>query len=162
MPYELNDKDHSSALCDIGPGIHFYQEFNQVTVKCNYYLTKFNEDIYEPKQSTDVLSLCHVNIRSARKNIGAFENYLNILKHEFTVIGLTETWLNDYDFDLYGLSGYKVIAPIELFELVVVWQFVYRTKCLLDRDQTFPVSLKILKQSTLKLEREIRWMLKML
>ena len=43
------------------------------------------------------------------KNLGAFENYLNILKHEFTVIGLTETWLNDNDFDLYGLSDYKVI-----------------------------------------------------
>ena len=111
MPFELNDKDHSSALCDIDPDIHFYQEFNQVTVKCNYYLeTKFNEEISEPKQSTDVLSLCHVNIRSARKNLGAFENYLNILKHEFTVIGLTETWLNDNDFDLYGLSGYKVIG----------------------------------------------------
>ena len=106
MPFELYDKDHSSALCDIDPDIHFYQEFNQVTVKCNYYLeTKFNEEISEPKQSTDVLSLCHVNIKSARKNLGAFENYLNILKHEFTVIGLTETWLNDNDFDLYGLSG---------------------------------------------------------
>ena len=35
---------------------------------------------------------------------------MNILKHEFTVICLTETWLNDNDLDLYGLSGYKVIA----------------------------------------------------
>ena len=57
MPFELNDKDHSSALCEIDPDIHFYQEFNQVTVKCNYYLeTKFNEEISEPKRSTDVLS----------------------------------------------------------------------------------------------------------
>ena len=32
--------------------------------------------------------------------------HLKILKHEFTVIGLTETWLNGNDFDLYGLSGY--------------------------------------------------------
>ena len=35
---------------------------------------------------------------------------MNILKHEFTVIGLTETWLNYDDFYLYGLSGYKVIG----------------------------------------------------
>ena len=80
MPFELNDKDHSSALCDIDPDLHFYQEFNQATVKCNYYLdTKFNEEITEPTGSTNFLSLCHVNIRSARKNLGAFENYLNIL-----------------------------------------------------------------------------------
>ena len=111
MPFEWNDKDHSSALCDTDPDLHFYQEFSQVTVKCNYYLdTKFNEEISEPKQSTDALSLCHVNIRSAIKNIGAFEIYLNILKHEFTVICLTETVVKDNDFDLYGLSGYKVIG----------------------------------------------------
>ena len=36
MPFELNDKDHSSALCGIDPELHFYQEFNQATVKCNY------------------------------------------------------------------------------------------------------------------------------
>ena len=80
MPFELNAKDHSSALCVIDPDTHFYQEFNQVAVKYNYYLeTKFIEEISEPKQSTDVLSLCHVYIRSARKNLGAFENYLIIL-----------------------------------------------------------------------------------
>ena len=68
MPFELNDKDHSSALCDIDPDLHCYQEFNQATEKCNYYLdTKFNEEITEPKGSTNFLSLCHVNIWSARK-----------------------------------------------------------------------------------------------
>ena len=54
------------------------------------------------------MSLCHVNIRSARKNLGNFENYLNMLNHDFIVIGLSETWLNDNDNDLYGWCGYKV------------------------------------------------------
>ena len=111
MPFELNDKDHRSALCDINPDLHFYQEFNQATVKCNYYLeTKFNDEISKPNGTKDVLSLCHVNIRSARKNLGDFENYLNMLNHDFTIIGLSETWLNDNDSDLYGLCGYKVIG----------------------------------------------------
>ena len=69
MSFELNDKDHSSALCDIDPDLHFYQDFNQATVKCNYYLeTKFNDEISEPNETKDVLSLCHVNIRSAKKS----------------------------------------------------------------------------------------------
>ena len=51
----------------------------------------------------------YANISSARQNLTAFKNYLGILKHEFTVIGLT-TWLNDNDFDLYGLTAYKVIG----------------------------------------------------
>ena len=47
---------------------YHYQEFNKVAVKCNYYPdTKLNEEISEPIQSTDVLSLCHGDIRSARK-----------------------------------------------------------------------------------------------
>ena len=111
MPFELNDKDHRSALCDIDPDSNFYQEFNQATVKCNYNLeTKFNDEMSEPNGTKDVLSLCHVNIRSARKNLGNFENYLNMLNHDFTVIGLSETWLNDDDINLYGLCGYKVIG----------------------------------------------------
>ena len=70
MPVELNDKDHSSALCDIDPDLHFYLEFNQATVKCNHYPdTKFNEEVTEPKGSTNFLSSCHVDIRSARKNL---------------------------------------------------------------------------------------------
>ena len=148
MPFELNDKDHRSALCDIDPDLHFYQEFNQATVKCNYYLeTKFNDEISKPNGTKDVLSLCHVNIRSARKNHGDFENYLNMLNHDFTVIGLSETWLNDNDSDLYGLCGYKVI---ELIELVEGWQFVFKIMFVLQRDQTCPILVKIVNQSSLK------------
>ena len=33
-----------------------------------------------------------------------------MLNHDFTVIGISETWLNDDDSDLYSLSGYKVIG----------------------------------------------------
>ena len=95
----------------VDPDLHFYQEFNQATVKCNYYLeTKFDDEISKPNGTKDVLSLCHVNIRSARKNLGDFENYLNMLNHDVTVIGLSETWLNDNDSDLYGLCGYKIIG----------------------------------------------------
>ena len=56
------------------------------------------------------MSLCHVNIRSARKNLGTFENYLNMLNHDFTVIGLSETLLIDNDSYLYSLFGYKILC----------------------------------------------------
>ena len=44
------------------------------------------------------------------KNLGNFENYLNMLNHDFIVTGLSETWLNDNDSGLCGLCGYKVIG----------------------------------------------------
>ena len=51
-----------------------------------------------------------MNIRSVKKNIVSFENYLNLLNHNFTVIGLSKTWLSNDDYDLYGLSGYNFIG----------------------------------------------------
>ena len=76
------------------------------------------------------------------------------LKHEFTVIALTETWLNDNDCDMCGLFGYKVIGRHRVSQIrggVVVCI----PMCLLERHQTFPVPLKISKQSLLILKREI-------
>ena len=68
MRFEMKDKDHISDLCDINPDLHFYQEFNQANVKYNYYLeTKINDEMSEPNGKKNVLSLCHANVKSARK-----------------------------------------------------------------------------------------------
>ena len=53
--------------------------------------------------------MCHLNIRSKSKNLSSFENYLEIIQYDFTIIGLTETWLNDTNYDCYGLQGYHFI-----------------------------------------------------
>ena len=53
--------------------------------------------------------MCHLNIRSISKNLSSFENYLEIIQYDFTIIGLTETWLNDTNYDWYGLQGYHFI-----------------------------------------------------
>ena len=38
-----------------------------------------------------------------------FENYLNMLNIKFSIIGVTETWLNDVTCDLYVLDDYELI-----------------------------------------------------
>ena len=43
-------------------------------------------------------SILHVNIRSIKKNFSNFRLFLSQLKHEFSVICLTETWCNDQTF----------------------------------------------------------------
>ena len=50
-----------------------------------------------------------MNIRSIRKNLGSFEITLENLQHEFSLIGITETWLKDDDCDLYAIQGYNVV-----------------------------------------------------
>ena len=37
----------------------------------------------------------HLNIRSLNNKFDDFTEYLKSLNHEFSVIGLGETWLND-------------------------------------------------------------------
>ena len=56
----------------------------------------------------NIFSLCHLNIRSMKKNIAQFESFLDLLDHDFTVVGLTETWLNECDCNLYKLDGYSI------------------------------------------------------
>ena len=69
-----------------------------------------------------IFSLCHVNIRSIRKNRSELESYLELLDHVFSIIGFTETWLNDSSCEIYGINGYSLLKDIEL-RLVVMWHY---------------------------------------
>ena len=84
---------------------------NQYVAQCNYYFEPyFYEHIINKVPATkSLISLCHVNIRSIRKNLSEFEIYLQLLDHELTIISLTETWLNDSSCEIYGIIGHKSI-----------------------------------------------------
>ena len=106
LPFELNEKEHFIHLCDVDPELNYYNPINIHVTKCNYYLeTLFNSEIKNETAVSTEFSMCHVNIRSAKKNIGSFENYLSLLDIEFTVIGVTETWFKEHDDSLYDLDG---------------------------------------------------------
>ena len=53
----------------------------------------------------DAMSFCHLNIRSAVKNINEFSVYLDNLKHNFSVIGISETWFQEANYNLYTIEG---------------------------------------------------------
>ena len=74
---------------------HFYSslEFNSLVA---------NRQLIENK-----LSFLHLNIRSIRNKFDALLNYLHLLTHKFSIIGLTETCLNDMDGDNFKIPGYK-------------------------------------------------------
>ena len=50
-----------------------------------------------------------MNIRSMQKNLGSLENYLETLDHKFTAIGISESWLKEYNVDRHELDGYKAV-----------------------------------------------------
>ena len=52
--------------------------------------------------------MCHINLRSINANLSDFECYLDMLHMDFSVIGITETWLNKSSCDLYSLANYEM------------------------------------------------------
>ena len=73
-----------------------------------------NDDIvkstFSDKPLTRPLSLLHLNIRSLPAHITELETYLSMLKYDFNVIGISETWLKESTYEIYNLQNYNHIA----------------------------------------------------
>ena len=62
----------------------------------------------EIKQS---VSLIRFNCRSVKSNFDNIDCLLHRCRSEFSIIGLSETWMNDVkgdDYDMYDMKGYTV------------------------------------------------------
>ena len=68
----------------------------------------FNETLLEYSES-NVLSLMHINCRSLGKNFDNITLFLNSVHIDFSIIGLTETWLNN-ESQLYHLPKYQFVG----------------------------------------------------
>ena len=108
MPFELNE-DENLQINDADPDLQFYQSMcNKALNRCEYHLeNSFNQNITKLNISSKSFSIIHTNIRSISKNLNNFDTYLNSLNHEFSVIGLSETWLKPDTVDIFGLDGYN-------------------------------------------------------
>ena len=74
----------------------------------NYYTpVEFNNTF---SNNPDNFSLLHINSRSLNRNFEYFENLLHSLNNfEFSIIGITETWLHKNSPDMFNLPNYKFI-----------------------------------------------------
>ena len=76
--------------------------------RTNFYSSQeFNNLIQTRHSNSDKLSILHLNIRSVRNKFDALKDYLNSLDNKFTIIALTQTWLNNNDYDNFEIPGYK-------------------------------------------------------
>lgn len=107
-PFTLNEST-KTPLYDTDPDIQFYLDTQYIrNSDCDYFIEDtFNKYVDKvPKDCKEMFSLVHLNIRSLPKHNDEFSNYINLLEHRFKFIGLTETWLNEYNTELYGFDGY--------------------------------------------------------
>ena len=56
------------------------------------------------------ISISHLNARSLYGSFGKFKQLLGLLDHEFSVIGISETWLNDSTLELGPVARSLVSA----------------------------------------------------
>ena len=73
-----------------------------------YSSLEFNSLVANRQLTENKLSFLHLNIRSIRNKFDALLNYLHLLIRKFSIIALTETWLNDMDDDNFKIHGYNL------------------------------------------------------
>ena len=107
-PFDLND-DTNSPLSDSDPDLQLYnQQCNMVLNSCDYYIEDLlNSKLDKLNVTNHSFSLLHTNIRSAPKNLFKLESYLSNIKHSFSILGISESWLREDDKSYYNLDNYK-------------------------------------------------------
>ena len=107
--FEMNDES-SIPIHDSDPDLQYFNEMTHINTsnKCDYYLEElFNKKCDKLKVDNACLSMIHFNARSLPKHMTEWNTYLNSLKLQFSVIGITETWLNAGNASLYSFNGYS-------------------------------------------------------
>ena len=102
-----NDKIDHTGFADIDPDTNYLIQ-NTLTDSNYFTETQFNK----LRCSNDNFSLFNVNIRSTGAHFDNLRYYLDGLNHKFSVFSITESWLKDYNKDVYNLEGYEHICKI--------------------------------------------------
>ena len=79
--------------------------------KCDYY----NEDTFKStfvSKKADCLSFYHQNIRGLKSSFTELVGYINNLDTCFTLIGITESWLDEDSEHLYNIPGYTAYTSV--------------------------------------------------
>ena len=81
----------------------------QQDIDCRYFVpSEFNPHCNKPC-SSQFFSFLHCNARSLSKNHENLDILLSSVQHKFSVIGISETWLNIKSPPLFAIEGYTQI-----------------------------------------------------
>ena len=109
-PFEMDNRI-DTPLTEIDPDLQFYTESHYIcSTKCEYHLEEqFVSEISENRKLETQMSLFHMNIKSLSKHFDELLLYLDSIKFKFSIIGLTETWLDENKHGLYDLDNYTSV-----------------------------------------------------
>ena len=104
---DVGEIDLNDPLIENDPDIHFYETHLSLSKPSNYYdQDSFNNKFLSTSFSSAFL---HLNIRSIPRNLNKLKAYLSMMKIEFSIIGISESWLTEDSKDAYYINGYNNI-----------------------------------------------------
>jgi len=107
-PFNLSAIDTYNS--DVDPDQIFFSLFN-VSNFCSFYNeSQFND--LSVSMPSDTFSTFYLNIRSLSSSYNKFIHYLCLLKHDFSIIALSETWLTEASKDMFKLPKYNAVHYI--------------------------------------------------
>ena len=111
-PFELND-DEVLPVCDIDPDTNFFND--SIKTSCDYITPDifYNKHVANRTQCDKNMSLFCMNIRSISKHFNELKELLHTCNMCFSFIGLTESWLNETNHDLFSMEGYQ--PPVQSY-----------------------------------------------
>ena len=111
-PFELNEDNGNFLPYECDPDLQYYNDQTHMenVSNCRYYTENTFLKKCKDLSMHNNFSIIQLNIRSTAKNLCSFENYLICLNHSFTVIGLSETWLNESNNHCYSINGYNHVS----------------------------------------------------
>ena len=110
IPFEINEST-DTPFTEMDPDIQFYSNTHYaLNTRCDYFIEDtFLTNIAGKNQYKNKLSLFHINVKSLPKHHDELELYINSLKFKFSVIALTDSWLDESKQDLFDLQGYNCL-----------------------------------------------------
>ena len=110
-PFELNDMDMDHTD-DLDPDSNYFNPImNQNLTSCKYYnFDQLNQET--SKHTQNHFSQFCLNIRSLSKNYRKLITLLDTIDTKFSIITLSETWLKEYNQDIYEIEGYEHISQL--------------------------------------------------
>ena len=96
---------------ELDPDSNYYDRLANYVDECEYHQDDSFNNLFDKLNGINFSTL-YLNIRSITNKYDDFQAYLNSLHHNFSVIGLTETWLNKENNNNYPLPNYFYVGKI--------------------------------------------------
>ena len=107
--FDLNNNSHNLPMYNNDPDLQYFNNADKaVQHKYDYFVEDtFINNCSQLSTMNTMFSLLQTYIRSISKHLHELNQYLHVLNHNFSVIGISETWCQDYNVNRCDLPGYK-------------------------------------------------------